>query len=143
MVNFAVTRRLTFCAGHRVYQHESKCRNPHGHNYVVHVTATAAKWLDSVGRVIDFSVLKDKLGTWLDDNWDHAFIWFKDDPDMKEIYEKNYSWKNYRLPNNPTAENMGEYLLREVCPELFKGCGVLITKIVIEETENCVAEVTL
>ena len=50
------TRRIQFCAGHRVMGHEGKCRNLHGHNYVVFVTAQADE-LDSVGRVIDFSVL--------------------------------------------------------------------------------------
>ena len=29
------TRRLQFCAGHRVYGHESKCANVHGHNLAV------------------------------------------------------------------------------------------------------------
>jgi hypothetical protein len=51
-------RRIPFAAGHRVFQHESKCRNLHGHNYVAVLHARADAGLDALGRVIDFSVLK-------------------------------------------------------------------------------------
>ncbi len=37
------TRRVQFCAGHRVHRHESKCRNLHGHNYVAFFTAEAER----------------------------------------------------------------------------------------------------
>ena len=67
------TRRLQFCAGHRVHDHESECRNLHGHNYVVFLTAasTSDDPLDKLGRVIDFGVLKEKFGAWIDEWWDH------------------------------------------------------------------------
>lgn len=42
MSTISCTRRLTFAAGHRVWKHEGKCAHPHGHNYVVEVTARAA-----------------------------------------------------------------------------------------------------
>ena len=67
------TRRFQFCAGHRVHRHESKCRNLHGHNYVLFVTVTAPE-LDSLGRVIDFSIIKGLVGDWIDSKWDHGFI---------------------------------------------------------------------
>src|SRR5262249_14498003 len=51
------TRLLQFDAGHRVYQHEGKCANLHGHRYTAEITAQAEA-LDKIGRVIDFSVLK-------------------------------------------------------------------------------------
>lgn len=139
---FKVNRRLTFCAGHRVHGHETKCQYPHGHNYVVHVTAEALRSLDGIGRVIDFSVLKEKLGTWIDTNWDHAFIFWKQDEELLRIYAERLLWKHYILPSNPTAENMAAYLLNVICPSLFEGYPIAITRIMIEETENCQAEVT-
>ena len=51
--------------------------------------------------------------------------------------------KHFALPLNPTAENMGDYLLNVVGPEQLKGTGVQLVKVVIWETENCFAEVTL
>lgn len=136
----SINRRLTFCAGHRVYGHESKCQYPHGHNYVVHVTAVAVRELDSIGRVIDFSVLKEKLGGWLDENWDHAFIYFQKDKELAGVFTSNRKWKHYVLPSNPTAENMAAYLLDVICPELFKGDKIEVTSVILEETENCLAE---
>ena len=59
------TRRLQFAAGHRVHGHEGKCRHLHGHNFVVFLTA-AAENLDAVGRVIDFGVLKERIGGWIE-----------------------------------------------------------------------------
>ena len=54
------TRRLCFEAGHRVYGHESKCANLHGHSYKVERGLRSGA--GRVGRVIDFSVLKEKIG---------------------------------------------------------------------------------
>lgn len=139
-----ISRRIQFCAGHRLYQHESKCRNLHGHNYVVHVHAQANK-LDHLGRVIDFSILKDKIGGWIDDNWDHGFIYCEQDDICRKVFKNIQMFmemKIFVLPCNPTAENMAEYLLNTVCPNLMKGTGVEVFKIVLEETENCCATVT-
>jgi 6-pyruvoyl-tetrahydropterin synthase len=33
-----------------------------------------------VGRVIDFSVIKTLLCDWLEDNWDHRFLLWEQDP---------------------------------------------------------------
>lgn len=134
------TRRLQFCAGHRVLRHESKCANPHGHNYVALFEATAAS-LDDIGRVIDFSVLKEKIGGWIDKHWDHSFIVFKEDEKLKEVLSTVDRNKPIFISDfNPTAEEMASYLLRVVCPEVLKGTGVTVRKVTLWETENCKAE---
>lgn len=133
-------RRIQFCAGHRVFQHESKCANMHGHNYVAFFHAEADD-LDSIGRVIDFSVLKAKLGTWIDVNWDHGFLYYANDEAVRAIMQSNPNHKSFCLPYNPTAENMAKFLLNEVCPPLLAGTGVVVKKIVLWETENCFVEV--
>ena len=134
------TRRLQFCAGHRVMGHENKCSNLHGHNYVVFVTASADQ-LDNLGRVIDFSVLKEKLGGWIDKCWDHGMIIYADDDDWIKLCE-DMDTKLYALPINPTAENMAQYLIEYVCPLLFKDNAIEVSKVVLWETENCYAEAT-
>jgi len=130
-------RRLQFCAGHRVYRHESRCAHPHGHNYVAFFHARAPE-LDAIGRVIDFSVLKQNMGWWIDKNWDHGFIYYEGDPEMAALFESS-DFKNYYMPCNPTAENMAKYLVEQICPDLMRGTGVEIYKVVIWETENCYA----
>lgn len=137
------TRRLQFCAGHRVYKHESKCANVHGHNYVLYATASA-KSLDEIGRIIDFGVLKEKLGTWIDLYWDHGMLLWEEDP-ITELWTGTEltNHKVFLLPYNPTAENMALYLLEVVCPGLFEASGIRITEVIIHETENCSAEAKL
>ena len=75
-----VKRHHDICAGHRVVGHEGKCRHLHGHNYRIHFTVESDEGdLDSVGRVVDFSVVKSALCMWLEDNWDHKFLHWEED----------------------------------------------------------------
>jgi 6-pyruvoyltetrahydropterin/6-carboxytetrahydropterin synthase len=141
--NHEAVRRIQFCAGHRVHLHESKCAHPHGHNYVAFIHARVLRQkgigeLDEIGRVIDFSVLKQIVGTWIDENWDHGFIYYKDDPAMRDYFEAA-EFKSYALPYNPTAENMARYLVRDVCPRLMEKTDVEVFKVELWETENCYA----
>jgi 6-pyruvoyltetrahydropterin/6-carboxytetrahydropterin synthase len=147
------TRKLEFDAGHRVYKHESKCAHLHGHRYVVEVTAQADE-LDEVGRTIDFSVLKEKIGGWLDEKWDHGMIMNDVDPLAKAVgrlevvprpgrNEVGTLQKLYLMPCNPTAENMASYLLDVICPDLLAGAGVDVVKVLVWETPNCKAEASL
>ncbi len=143
MNKITITRKLEFDAGHRVFNHESKCATLHGHRYVVEITATADK-LDEIGRVIDFSILKQKIGTWLDDKWDHTCIIFKDDEKTIELLNQVPQKKPiYISPWNPTAENMADFMLHDLCPGLMFGTGVTVEKVKIWETPNCFAEASL
>jgi 6-pyruvoyltetrahydropterin/6-carboxytetrahydropterin synthase len=141
MANIQAVRRIRFCCGHRVLGHEGKCAHLHGHNYAAFFHAES-EGLDSIGRVIDFSVLKDKLGTWIDDNWDHGFVYSSDDTEVDVIFSQQLpTHKRYVLPGNPTAEIMARYLLEEVGPRQLEDTGVRLVKVVLWETENCFAEV--
>lgn len=136
------TRRIQFCAGHRVHNHESKCRNLHGHNYVAMFEVEAPE-LDHLGRVVDFSVLKQLLGGWVESHWDHGFlVWVKDDNAIVAVSSVP-GQKIYLMPDNPTAENMASYLLRTICPVVLMGTGVTVRRVILHETENCWAEATL
>lgn len=142
------TRRLCFSAGHRVLGHEGKCKHIHGHNYEVYITAVnksvnfseAFRKLDAIGRVIDFGVLKHKIGNWIEQNWDHGTILFSEDGDAIKALASLTDQKLFMLPYNTTAENIAKYLLEELCPSLFKDSDIEITKVVVNETENCSAE---
>ena len=138
-----ITRKIEFDAGHRVMNHESKCATLHGHRYVVEITATAPG-LDEIGRVIDFSVLKALIGTWIDEEWDHTTILFEQDIETIRALDMVPGYKKpWIAPFNPTAENMAEHLLKIVCPMLLADTGVTVTKVTIWETPNCKAECAL
>jgi len=139
MSEIAAVRRLHFCAGHRGVGHEGKCANVHGHNYVtfVHVQARASD-LDGVGRIVDFGVIKDRVGGWIDDHWDHGFIYWRNDPQLAALYAGPLAtMKHFPAALNPTAENMAAHLLG-VATELLVD-DLLVTKVEIWETENCYA----
>jgi 6-pyruvoyltetrahydropterin/6-carboxytetrahydropterin synthase len=136
------TRRLQFCSGHRVLRHEGKCSMLHGHNYVVFFEARA-DCLDPLGRVIDFSELKTRLGGWLEEHWDHGFILNASDHEARAALAQIPGQRVYTIPDNPTAECLALYLLLNVCPNVLCGTGVEIVRVTLWETENCYAHATL
>lgn len=120
--------------------HESKCRNLHGHSYIVEIEAAGVEGLDQLGRVVDFSVLKEKIGGWIDEHWDHGFLVYFSDAEALFALQRLPGQKVYRMPTNPTAENIAAYLL-EISPRLLgDDSGVFLTRVVVHETGNCKAE---
>lgn len=138
--------------GHRVVGHESKCALLHGHNYRVHFVCRAEQ-LDVIGRVIDFSVIKQRLCQWLEDHWDHRFLAWKSDGLLRGIYDTaqkggldtdslltaSVVW----VPFNPTAEQMAEHLLNVIGPLQLEGTGVKLISVKIDETRKCSAKAEL
>ena len=92
------TRRIEFDAAHRILNHESKCKMLHGHRYVLEAEFTAKK-LDKLGRIIDFGVIREVLGTWIDDN-NGELNYFK--VSMHQLTAKyNYGWYNNGQQKRP------------------------------------------
>lgn len=144
-----VTRYHDISCGHRVVGHESKCGFMHGHNYRIHFVCVG-NHLDSVGRVIDFSVVKERLCDWLEDNWDHRFLAWENDQMMRGLMQAQVAvslgadfqtlrgsivWTTF----NPTAENMARHLLYEIGPFRLQGTGVRLQKVRVDETRKCSA----
>ncbi len=165
---FGIERRLEFDAGHRLLRHSGKCKNPHGHRYVVLVGMSAPS-LDNVGVVEDFGVIKAKLGAWLDEHWDHTMIFQAGDPlisamygvaeheDESPIINDEYEGRFhphppcpcqggkpcYILPCAPSSENLARYLYEAIATPMFAHLeprGVLVDYIKLYETPNCVAQ---
>lgn len=145
------------CCGHRVYGHENKCANLHGHNYRFHFTLKGERGRaqDELGRVIDFSVIKTHLCQWLEENWDHKFLLWDKDPlwgliDYSDGFTKEEArFENViskedissfvRIPFNPTAENIAKWFVNVIAPRLLEHTGAELVKLKIEETRKCSA----
>lgn len=165
-MSYTVIRSHEICAGHRVVGHESKCRHLHGHNYKFHFkvspkgrtdvkvircgTLREKGGLDDVGRVIDFSVVKTTLCQWLEDNWDHKFLHWEEDPLIKALQVdldlcdeatghdvRDFDNSLVSLPFNPTAENLAAYMVEVIGPQLLDEHGVQLVECTIEETSKC------
>ena len=139
------SRHHDFSYGHRVYGHESKCACLHGHNGRVTFHCEATE-LDSVGRVIDFGVIKATLCDWIEHNWDHKFLFSDADPVGKLLLNAIGHVDQLgitQVPFNPTAENLAAYLLNVVGPNLLQMSGVTLVRVDFEETRKCGVTVTL
>jgi len=137
------TRKLRFDAAHRVMNHESKCATLHGHGYEALITATSDK-LDSIGRIIDFSVIKEKVGDWIDKYWDHNVLVNNEDTCVIEALNSIPRKKDpFICCFNPTAENIAHYLLTTVCPKVLQDSYVKVIRVRIYETPNCFADAEL
>lgn len=135
-----VHRYHDISCGHRVYGHESKCAHLHGHNYRVHFTCEGE--LDTLGRVLDFSVVKERLCMWIERAWDHKFLVWEHDPWADRLVQLNPDGV-VRSPFNPTAEAMAAYLVNTVGPMVLIDTGVKLVSVTVEETRKCSAEYSL
>lgn len=134
-------RRLEWDSAHRVTRHESKCRTLHGHRYVA-ILECEADELDHAGRVVDFGVMKEKVGAWIDANLDHATICAAHDHALIEFCQRAQHEEGHRAPfiidGEPTAENIARLVLR-VSQALLDGSGVRTVSVRVFETPNCSA----
>jgi 6-pyruvoyltetrahydropterin/6-carboxytetrahydropterin synthase len=138
MAKVTVKRHHEICCGHRVHGHEGKCKHLHGHNYRFEFTCRAKTGaLDSIGRVIDFSEIKTRLCDWLEDNWDHHFLIWDDDP--MALYLLELDPTICLVPFNPTAECIAEYFVEIVAPAQFTGTDIELCELTIYETGKCSA----
>ena len=133
----SVLRYHDFSCGHRVVGHEGACAHIHGHNYRVYFYCSTTT-LDQVGRVIDFGAIKVLLCEWLEQNWDHRFLAFEEDPMLEGLRALDPDGI-VAMSFNPTAENMASYLLEVVGPTKLACTGIVLYRVEVEETRKCSA----
>ena len=135
------TVTVDFTGAHRLVGVDIPCQALHGHYYNVSFTFESDGLED--GMVIEFDSAKKKIRDWFDENWDHNIILHESDKELGEAISKITEQKIFYVSFNPTAENLGNYLLNEICPELFEGTGARCTRIHMQETPEYSATVRL
>lgn len=85
-----------FAASHHLREYDGTCERRHGHNWKVEVIC-GSETLDSIGLVIDFRVLKEKVNVILDE-LDHY--------DLNECA--------YFKDVNPSSENIAYYIFSKL-----------------------------
>ncbi len=128
---YRVSREINFCYGHRLLEHDGKCRHLHGHNGRVLITFEASE-LDDQGMVVDFGEIGRVVGGWIDDQLDHQVILCRDDPMVPVL--KELGEPMFLLDANPTAENIarliGDFAVQR---------GFPVAEVRVWETPGCSA----
>jgi 6-pyruvoyltetrahydropterin/6-carboxytetrahydropterin synthase len=104
---FTVTKRLDFCYGHRLLNHDGVCRHLHGHNAMVEIDI-AADTLDERDMVVDFADIKRVVKAWIDRELDHKMILRQDDPMVDVLRAQGEPV--YTIDHNPTAERLAKLI---------------------------------
>ena len=137
---FKATKEFKWDMAHRLPTHWWKCFNVHWHTYKALITIKwehlQEEWVET-WMIKDFSNFKP-IKEWIDENWDHSYVWKDDDEVLAYLKEKNF--RTFSMTTNPTAENMS-YVLYEKAKELLT--GVEVDKVIIYETPTSFAEYSL
>ncbi len=130
MSTYRVTRQIDFCYGHRLLNHNGKCRYLHGHNGLLEVDVESTV-LDNMGMVVDFGLVKDVVKGWVDANLDHKMLLSRSDPVVPSF--KQLGEPFYLMDGNPTAENIARLIFLHA-----RELGLNVSEVRLWETpSNC------
>jgi len=141
--SYEVSRRIEWDMAHRIPMHGGKCCHLHGHRYAAEVVCRGR--LDEMGAVVDFGLVKQLVGGWVDDHWDHNTVYQQGDEFMEALERAALdSWPSsgparrvwYPLDAAPTAENLAAHLHR-VATRLLQMEGIEVVRVRLWETPNC------
>jgi 6-pyruvoyltetrahydropterin/6-carboxytetrahydropterin synthase len=154
-----VSRRIEIDAAHRVPDHSGKCRNLHGHRYVVEAVCAGdlAAAGQERGMVIDFAFLKEEMVEVIDARSDHAIMLWSGDPLVAALTGRDHPRDPQAtdprgrvvspfgpvlvLPFTPTAENLARYWFEELKERIARRTGgrAQLVEIRVFETPNSCA----
>jgi 6-pyruvoyltetrahydropterin/6-carboxytetrahydropterin synthase len=144
-----ITRRIEFDAGHRIPNHASKCKNIHGHRYVLEATVLGAVQLDrgksDDGMVVDFGDLKTMMNVEIGEPWDHAFLVASSDKEACDASAMmGQGHKTVFLTCVPTVENLAAIAFQKLDERIRTtdvGSHFELHHVRLYETPNCWADV--
>lgn len=163
----SITREIALDMGHRIQRHESKCKNIHGHRYVIQATLEGPLISDGpeTGMVKDFGFLKQYMMAVIHDVYDHKLILETHDP-LVDILLGKWQVPAFKVPKElgqvsevgapgvmlclisapPTAEILAQHWAIELEDAFAEGEGYTefkLVKLIVFETPNCKVEYIL
>ena len=142
----SITRKLEFDAGHRIPDHRSQCRNLHGHRYVLEITLEGelvdVEGAPDRGMVMDFADVKALANEHLVNLWDHAFLVYEGDTQVRDFLATMPGHKTVVLNRIPTVENLALIAFEMLSKVYDKHYGVdlRLRRVRLYETPNCWAD---
>lgn len=162
---YAIERRIEIDAGHRVTYHASKCKNLHGHRYIILATCEGALCQEGEeeGMVLDFGFLKEEMVQEIHAPCDHTMILWENDPLARRFIDDDARFDGeiksqvttngyyhtlqsvvgalYVIDCVPTAENLAAHWYARLLPrvEARSQGRAKLKQIKVFETPNCMA----
>lgn len=126
----------SFDSAHFLSGYDGKCKNIHGHRWVIEVKIQGQELKNSgteKGMLTDFGNLK-KIVRDLAENFDHAFIYEKNSLKPATVQAlKDEDFHLIEVPFRPTAENFAHYFY-----DILSGGGFELADVTVYETpDNC------
>lgn len=128
---YTVTKNISFCYGHRLLNYDGKCKFLHGHNGRAEITLKSDV-LDHRGMVVDFSDVKNLVGTFIKTELDHKMLLNKKDKMIEVLKGLNEPY--YVTEENPTAENIARLIF-----EFARGKNLPVVSVKLWETDTSYA----
>jgi len=135
-----VVKQIEWDMGHRVMNHNSKCKNVHGHRYKMEVSLEGdiiSKLGDSSeGMVLDFADVKIVAMKYVHDILDHGFMVWEKDEKLVNFFNENPELKKIIVPFTSTAENIAKWVFTQLddkYTDIFK-TGLRLKSIRLWET---------
>lgn len=114
----AISKTFEWDMGHRVTNHDSICKNLHGHRYKMIVTITGPlndrQGESQQGMVLDFGFLKKIITSHVVDKFDHSFMYWEQDELLSSVAGQNKHLKMHAVAFVPTAECIASYFATEL-----------------------------
>ncbi len=132
---FKITKRMEISAAHSLnLPYESKCKNLHGHNWIVGVEVSSSV-LNKEGMIIDFAFISNIVKE-LDHNLLNQFCC----PKCKMIIADGV----LPLFTNPTAENIAKWIADQITKEMNNAedgtdathLSAFVSKVTVQESEG-------
>ncbi|MGD8908319.1 MAG: 6-carboxytetrahydropterin synthase QueD [Chromatiales bacterium] len=128
---YSITKEVHFCYGHRLLNHQGKCRHLHGHNATA-VVRLESEELNELGMVCDFKDIGDFIKQWIERTLDHNMLLHEADPVLPGL--QTAGERVYVMQVNPTAENIAKLIFDQVTAG-----GFPVVEVSIYETDSAVA----
>lgn len=130
-----IGKRFEFAAAHRLGRHEGKCKNPHGHNYVLEIDLTGPNELHGSGQhmILDYYIVKQII--------EHEIMQRFDHKDLNVEVLKYWPDAAPEVDNITTAENLVTLFAQILGPAFYAVApNVLISRLRLCETSSSWAE---
>jgi 6-pyruvoyltetrahydropterin/6-carboxytetrahydropterin synthase len=143
MPQIRITKIFRFEMAHALWNYEGKCKNIHGHSYILYVTLSGNPVNDighpEDGMLMDFGKLKKLIKHSVTDEFDHAFVVNENSPQACDMSNTALPFENIKkVKFQPTSENLIAHFAQKI--QLILPQGTKLHSLKLSETDTSYVE---